>query len=93
MSGATFTIPLCLQGFSTVGSRGVAPFPQGMSLNIEQFAGTKPEPSPRWAGILSCRLTHRPIFAQSPRPKAHSLDKIHPGNIRLHPRISVNIRP
>jgi len=35
-------------------------FPQGMESNIELFAGPKPEPFPRKARILACRLPHRP---------------------------------
>ena len=53
VSGARFAISLCLRGFSNVGSGGVAPFPQGMSRNIKQFAGSKPGPFPRGASVLA----------------------------------------
>ena len=62
-------------GFSTAGSCGVAPFPQGMRVYVEQFARAKPESFPRGAGVLACRLPHRPGAypfcpkSQAPDPK------------------------
>ena len=69
MSGATFTIPFCLQGFSTVGSRGVAPFPQGMSAYVEHLAGTKPESFARGSYVRSAGWRTVPVcLAFGPKP-------------------------
>ena len=90
MSGATSPIPLYLQALSTACSRCVAPFPQGMRLNIEQCARPKPEPLPRRVGVLACRLTHRPGAssrlpqAPDPRPENPSAQS---------PPTSAHIRP
>jgi len=96
MSGATSPIPLCLQSFSPVSPRCVAPFPQGMSAYAEQFASPKPEPLPRKAGVLACQLPHRPgaclFLPRAPRPVPRA-PRLNPPNLRLHPPISAFFRP
>jgi len=89
MSGATFTIPFCLPGFSTVGSRGVAPFPQGMSAYVEHLAGTKPESFARGSYVRSAGWRTVPVclaFGPKPSLSRQSLPAAAEAQIPMPPR-------